>query len=756
MSDCGCTDATPYDIARPQPLPPLPGRDPIPGPDDGPIRRPLPGHPLEPVIPIDRFDPDRFIDWRCLRRTAISGRYSGNSSTSTLLRSERLELRLDVDPRYSTDSPVLNKVSGDHFRTTMVLWPARRGGTDVYSHSWIVDSPSVTWSRCSAVITGTVRFFSGSTPATTVRIVVSWRTWSATTATVTFSGGVNQSYTTTYVGDSFRTLELEVDYCASADVAPAAPSYGTLLHANHPVDIADRTLTIETAYREAGIEVALNTAGRSVVDDSTPGFSTWNVAELHDAMETAFSRYASSWPNWRMWGLQVGRFDSSSLGGIMFDAPAANGGAGDRPDRQGFAVARQHSWFTNLVANPTTQAQYAAMRQYLYVWVHEAGHAWNLLHSWNKGRASSLSWMNYDWRYDQINGADSFWGNFRMRFDDEELVHMRHGDRKTVIMGGDDWGSGGHLEAPPAAALEAGPDQPVELLVRAKPFFALMEPVSVELRLRNTTSIPIPIDARLDPKYGTTTVIVSRPDGTWVDYSSVMCLLADADVRVLAPAATSAEAQGPDRYSEQVPLTFGSSGFVFDAPGTYRVKAVYSDGAILAVSNVASVRVGVPQSRDEDRFAADWFTNPVGLTVALGGSMSPHLEGGLDVLREAADRFSGSEVGSVAAQVVAAGVGDDFFRRKGDEVVKSHDADPEAALALTEPALKAHKAKGDKTTNLAFRALVEQRADLHATAGRPSEAKRELTSLATTLARRGANDNVVAEVRAEAAAATKK
>ena len=752
--DCGCTGSGVYGASGdfPLPFPPQPG--PIPGPDDGPLPFPI---PLDPNRwrPVERLDPNRLELIRCIRRTGISGRYSG-SSGAAFLGNERLELRIDVDMRYSADSPVMNKVSGDHFTSSFVLAPHLRR-TSVYSHSWIVDNPTVAWSRCNAVITGAVRFFSGTRPATTVRIVVSWSTWGPTVADVTFSGGVTRTFSgMSFVSDSFRTLELEVDYCASADVAPDAPSYGTHQHANRPADISDRTLDIARAYREAGVDLTLNTAGRSVVDDSAPGFATWNVAELHDAMETAYSRYTSAWPNWRMWGLQVGSFDSAGLGGIMFDAPAANGGAGDRPDRQGFAVSRNHSWFTNLVAAPTTQAQFDAMRKYLYVWVHEAGHAWNLLHSWNKGRPSSLSWMNYDWKYDAINGADTFWARFRMRFDDEELIHMRHGDRTTVIMGGDDWGTGGHLEAPPAAALEAGPDQPVELMVRAKPFYPLMEPVSVELRLRNTTAGPIPIDARLDPRYGTTAVVVSRPDGTWVDFASVLCLLSDAEIRILAPAPTGGAADGPDRYSEQVPLTFGSSGFVFDAPGIYRIKAIYYDGQSTAVSNVASIRVGVPQSRDEDRFAADWFTNQVGLTVALGGSMSPHLDAGMDLLRAAADRFGATEVGTAAAQVVAAGVGDDFFRRQGDEVVKTHDADPEAALSLTEPALKAHKAKGDKTTNLAFRALVEQRAELHVAAGRPAEAKRELTSLGTTLARRGANDDVVAEVKSEAEAVAKR
>lgn len=687
-------------------------------------------------------------NWRCLRWTGISGRYSGSLDLTTILRSERLDLRLDIDTRYSTNSPVMNKVSGDQFVRNFRPFPPGFG-PEVYSHSWIVDAPVVSWTRCSATITGDVRYFSGSRPPTTIQIVVSWSLGGPTTATVTFGGGVTGTYSgMTFISDSFRSIELEMDYCTSANVAPLAPGYGTLQHSNHPADISNRTLTIDSVYREAGVSLNYS-AGSSVVDDSAPGFATWNVSELHDAMETGFSRYASGWPNWRLWGLQVGSFDSSSLGGIMFDAPAANGGAGDRPDRQGFAVARNHSWFSDLVASPSTQSEYDAMRKYLYVWVHEAGHAWNLLHSWNKSRPSSLSWMNYDWKYDAINGADTFWNRFYMRFDDDELIHMRHGDRKTVIMGGDDWGTGGHLEAPPSAALEAGPDQPVELMVRCKPYMLLMEPVSVELRLRNTTPVPIPIDPRLDPRHGMTTVVISRPDGTWIDFTSVMCLLGEPQELILSPAAADAGAEGPDRYSEQVPLTFGSSGFVFDQPGTYRIKAAYSDGRVTSVSNVASLRIGIPATREEDRLAADWFSNAVGLTVALGGSMSPHLDAGLDTLRDAAERFAGNDVGISAAQVLAAGVGDDFYRRQGDAVVRSHEADPDAALALTDPALQAHRSAGDKTTNLAYRTLVEQRVELHIAAGRPAQARKELTTLATALVKRGANPNVVADVRAE-------
>ena len=90
------------------------------------------------------------------------------------------------------------------------------------------------------------------------------------------------------------------------------------------------------------------------------------------------------------------------------------------------------------------------------------------------------------------------------------------------------------------------------------------------------------------------------------------------------------------------------------------------------------------------------------------------------------------------------------FTESAQDVLAVHEADPEAALALTEAAFQAHKAEGDKTTNLAYRTLVEQRTDLHVAAGRPAQARKELSSLAPALSRRGANPNVVADVKAQA------
>ncbi|MGW9413049.1 hypothetical protein [Arthrobacter cupressi] len=731
------------DNPLPVPLPPspLPGPIPLPGPVPlpGPIPFPQPGPmPLPP-------DHDW---WRCWRNAAISGRYEGNQAGSALI-GKSLDLRLDIDRRNNAESPVLNRISGDIYTKRFVRIGGRFQLVTTYLESWIVDKPVVTWSRCRVRISGTVRFWQGVHPPTTVDISVGWFFGAINPANVVFTvGGTPEAaYSCAYKSDCFRDVNLEMDFCSSVDVDPKAPSYNTHSHNNRPADLAARTLDLGTTYRDAGIDLRVD-AVHTVIDDSAPAFVSWNVGELHDAMETSFSRFTSGWPAWNLWGMQAGLFDSAGVGGIMFDAAAGFGGAGRGPERQGFAVFRNHSWFTNLVAGtPATQDQAWAQRHYLYTWVHEAGHAFNFLHSWDKARPDSLSWMNYDWRYDQRNGADQFWANFRFRFDDDELLHMRHGDRASVIMGGDPWASGGHLESPAGAMTVSGPGSDVELTVTGKSHFDFMEPVALEFRLRNTSDAPLVLDRRLDPRYGNTTVYVQKPNGTTVLHESVVCYYGIPEPVTLGPAADAGGTEGEDRFSELVQLAYSTGGFVFDEPGQYLVRVVYSSEGVLQVSNTFPLRVGFPVTKEEDRFAPEFFNREVGLTLAFEGSMSPYLSKGLDALTEAAERFTGEPLGVKAATAVAQSVGDDFYRREHRTMVKSHSADPERALALTDPGLERYQAAGTPSANLAYRDLVQFRAGLHLAADNAEAANAEVETLAKDLGERGANPSVVAEVR---------
>jgi len=679
----------------------------------------------------------------------VSGRYEGNRTGPTA-GSRVLVLRVDIDPRYA-NSPVMNRISGDFYLVLPFTRPGRPSLMKrVYQESWIVDAPTVNWSRCQVVITGTVRFWKGIHPATSIRIRIPWGTLTpAGPAEVTFTGagGSTSSYSCARKSDCFRDMTLEVDVCQSVNNAPLLPSYDTHSHPTSPTDLPRRTLTIEEAYREAGLCVSIR-PNPTVIDDSAAQFNTWSEAELHDAMEVNFSQFAGAWPRWQMWGVLAGIFDSPGVGGIMFDAAAAFGGAGVPPERQGFAVFRDHQWFNNLVANPTNDTQDEAMRKFLYTYVHEAGHAFNFLHSWDKNRPDSLSWMNYDWRYDNRNGANSFWSNFRLRFDDEELIHLRHGDRASVIMGGDPWASGGHLETPPGAMSQLEGTGPVELLLRSKGYFEFMEPVSIEVRIRNLfEDLPFDLDTQLNPEYGGVTVYIRRPNGRIVEYDPIMCKLATPAIQTVQPPSQATE--GEDRYSAEVFLSYGRYGFYFDEPGEYLVRAVYQGaGDLLVTSNVHRVRVGYPPSADEERLAQDFFTYEVGMSLYLGGSRSPFLSQGMDLLEDMADRYKDTLRGAKAATTVASSVARPFFHLQDGVMTKTHDAEPEKALALTEPAVELYKREEAKSLNITYHRLVNSRVKSLEALGENDRAKKELAALHDDLEGRGVNEVVLEDIKA--------
>ena len=689
--------------------------------------------------------------WRCRRRQAVSGRYEGGMVAPGTLPVIRrvLDLRVDIDPAHA-NSPVMNRVSGDTYRLLPRPWPLPP--SRVYQESWIMEAPTVTWGLCRVEITGAVRWWSAPLQGTGT-ITITWDLGSIGPATVvlTDAGGASSTFTCNRQSAFFRSLSLEIDVCASVNQPPLVPSYDTDAHALRPAGLPRRTLSIEESYREAGVDVTIDPT-HTVIDDSAAGFASWSPAELHDAMEANFSRFGGPWPSWQMWGVMAGRFDNPGVGGIMYDAAAQFGGAGEAPERQGFAVFRNHQWFTNLPAGaPATQDEAWALRHFLYTWVHEAGHAFNLLHSWNKARDDSLSWMNYDWKYDQRNGQDAFWKSFRFRFDDEELLHIRHGNRAAVIMGGDPWSSGGHLEAPPGAMAQLEGDAPLEFLLRSKGYFEFLEPVSIELRLRNMLSAPQEIDARLSPEYGGATVYIKRPSGQIVEYAPVFCKLGTAEPRVLAPKDSTTE--GEDRYSDSIFLSFGGFGFYFDDPGEYLVRAVYQGaGEMVVPSNTLRLRIGHPVDRERDVLAQDFFTPEVGMSLYLEGSQSERLKEGMAVLADLAERASDTPAGAKAAEAVGRSLARPFFAidstGKRPRLKKTHEADPAAALAVTAPALEVYRKTPDPKLNLNYHALVRGRAETLAASGQKREAKKEVQTLQKDLKSRGVNESVLKEIKA--------
>jgi hypothetical protein len=691
---------------------------------------------------------DAPVEEAVARPGPISGRYYG-AMTRPRVGHYALDLRVDIDP-CRPHSPVLRRISGDVYQ--VYRWP-RAGGTATwrtYRESWVVDDPLVTWGASSVTITGRVHFWRGTHPAADIEVVIPWTATQVGPASATFTSadGTQRAYTCPRVSDTFRDVTLEVDVCASVNAPPLLPGYDTHAHPNRPADLAKRELTIETAYAEAGVKLTVNPV-HTVVADDAPEFDSWSAAELHDAMESHFSQYRGVWPKWHLWCLVAGAFENAAVGGIMFDVAAAFGGAGVPPERQGCAVFRRHEWFRDLVAAPASEAQAAAARKYLYTFVHEIGHAFNLLHSWDKGRPDAESWMNYDWRYDRRNGTGRFWSRFQMRFDDEELLHLRHGDRAAVIMGADPWATGTHAEAPSGAFVELIGEAPFELLLRSKGYFHFMEPVIVELRIRNVGSEPIEADTELNPEFGGVVIYVRRPSGEIVQYAPVMCKQASPSLRMLKPTGDGVE--GEDRYSQNVFLSYGSAGFCVGDPGEYLVRAVYlGAGDVEIPSNLLRLRVGTPSSREDERIAQDYFTYETGMALYLGGSASPFLAKGMEVLQTVAQRYEQSAVGAHVSLVLGQSLAEPFFRLVDGKVVKAREADPQTALEWATRALEQQQRDSSTFTNITYHQLRRTRAGLLADMGEPAEARKELRTLVRELAQRGVNQPVLDEIRAYA------
>jgi len=694
-------------------------------------------------VPIPFPSPVPIPNLRCLKLTPISGRYEGSEIPilQPSLPRSFLDLRVDIDSRSNT-SPVMTKISGDMYQQRLILEPSGRPmGRRVYRESWIVDSPVVRWSSlpCRVTITGTVRYYKRKSVTSIVTIAIPYSRFNVGPAEVTFrnaAGAVLDRYVCNKISNAFRDVTLEVDVCKSVNTDPILPVYDTHSHSNRPATIPRRTLTIEQAYDEAGISMTINPS-RSIIDDTATQYVTWSVSELHDAMETYFSHYTGSWPKWNVWCLLAGTFHNIGVGGIMFDAGTSYGGSGEPPERQGCAVFRKHSWFSNLVPTPSNEDQFWAMRHYLYTLVHEIGHAFNFLHSWNKGRPDSLSWMNYDWKYDQRNGTDKFWKNFLFRFDDEELIHIRHGDRNSVIMGGDPWASGSHMETPESGVVSIG-DSPVQFMVRTKQFFEYLEPVVIELKVKNVSNNNIVLDKQLQPEYGSVVIYIQKPDGRVTKYSPLMEMAATPDLTVLVP---------DGRHCQNTYLNFGKEGHLFSEPGLYRIRAIYYglDGIpIPSASN--EIRIGYPLSSKSQRDAVQYYSGVTGLTMYVGGSDSPYLVDGMKSLSNIAEDYKESSIGAHISMMLAQNLERPFHRVVSGKRIVTRKSDLQKSLNLLDTAIKQHEKDESTFTNLSYHECSRSKARILATSGKKIEAKRELKGLTDYLRSKKVKEDVLSEI----------
>ena len=611
-------------------------------------------------------------------RRPVAGRYRSSGTPF------QAELRVDVDGAHPT-----MRVSADYYSIS--------GSTVTYFGSMRVDAVSVSKTPTTVKITGlgTYTWTAGfpRVEITIPRMPVFGPHGAATLLHRSLTGAPGATYICNFASQQFRTVQLEQD---RQDTVPAPfVSYNT---GSLPSGGPARTLSIAAAYAEAGVQM-ISSGATDVVNTSEAGANgTWSDAELHAAMVRHFSLWRDL-PQWAVWLFHAKLHDlGPSLLGIMFDQQGRQ--------RQGAAV------FYEGLGGTTADKQ----RLQLYACVHELGHAFNLLHSWQKSlatppvtpdRPGALSYMNYPQRF--TGGAAAFWSAFPFQFDGPELIHIRHAFRDAVIMGGNAFGIGAALREVDGWRDPVEDRSGLELRVGAPKSFPYGVPVAVDLTLRTTDTRGKVVNRHLRPRNGTVEIAIQKPSGAIVLYRPLLhgCV-AENDTIVL----------GPDRTEirESAFIHYGRDGFVFDEPGFYEVRArhVALDGSIV-LSNVAKIRVRPPLSKEDDEAAELIFGDEQGTLLYLVGSDFEGLKRGNDALDELIERYPDHPTAAAARIAKGANAAREFKHVGADNSVSVRSPEPEIADAMLSPVINpepvraaAKEAAPDERTRVAATTLRDE------------------------------------------------
>ena len=646
----------------------------------------------------------------------VSGLYSGTSGTW------KLDLRVDVDGRRP-----MGKVSGDYYSII--------GGITTYFGSFRIDSISLTTLPAVVTITGTATTTwttqYKNAKITIPRTIIVQPRAPATISWSNNSGQAGATYVCPFVSIYFRRVMHEMDF--ESGVVPFV-SYNT---GSLPSGGPTRVLSITSAYREAGIDFP-QLAGDEISSAEAGADAIWTDAELHASMVKHFSLFKNL-PQWAVWSIACKSVheEGPDLLGIMFDQQGK--------ERQGCAV------FYGGVGGTTSDK----LRLQLYTHVHELGHCFNLLHSWQKSsaippapdRLSSLSWMNYPWRFPPFPPGNPgvFWSSFAFQFDDLEIVHLRHAFRKNIIMGGNPFISGSALDSEMSSVdLFADPiidNSGLELRLSSKPDFKLGEPVVVEIKLSTTVKDDILVDSNISPKYHAVKIGIRKPSGVIDLYEPLIDYLK-------IPKHIALNADNPAIYASTY-IGYGKD-LYFDQPGEYLIRALYYglDGSKV-LSNVLSIKVNYPLSESDQKVANLLMGDEQGKLFYLLGSPPVVLEDGNKAFDTVLTQYKENPLAVYVQFVRGIDAGRKFKLIEKDKVKVVSEREPDTSIKLLNQTVEKSKA-GNGLDNISTNYAMRQVAKQYMLKQNTTKAKETMDDMVSYFSGLKLNSNVIDRIKKQA------
>ncbi len=580
-----------------------------------------------------------------LPKRPVSGRYR-NSGLFW-----QLALRVDVDGKRP-----MNRLSGDFFQ--------KSGATVTYFGSFVVNAPTISLTPSTVTISGTsTGTYATGFPKVKVTIPRTLIIQPPAAATIQFFSLTNApgaTYVCSFESAYFRSMQLETDKVSDATL-PVFSSYNT---GSLPSGGPARTLSVVSAYAEAGIEIQ-NAGTSDTINIGEAGANTsWSNAELHASMVHHFSLWKDD-PQWKVWLLDAQKHDlGPGLYGIMFDQQGKQ--------RQGCAT------FYQGIGGTTADK----LRLQLYTSVHELGHCFNLLHSWQKSfavppvpnRPAALSFMNYPWNYPG-GGAPGFWSAFPFQFDDQEVIHLRHAFRNNIVMGGNNFAVGSAAQDTNAFADSVQDHSGLRFTINAQKSYACGQPVNLELKLEAIDPKGKQAHTYLNPNAGFVQVGIYKPSGQMAVYEPVMHECVAPDVTIL-------DANRP-MVEDTAYIGFGKQGFYFEQAGQYQIRAIYYavDGSQV-MSNILSLRVRHPVTAAEEDLADLFSGEEQGMLLYLHGSDSDSLRRGNEAFDTVLEKHGKHPMATYARMVKGINAGRKFKTITPENSMQIRDPQSQESIKL--------------------------------------------------------------------------
>jgi hypothetical protein len=450
-------------------------------------------------------------------------------------------------------------------------------------------------------------------------------------------------------------------------------------------------------------------------------------------MEVAWSRFDTH-AQWALWLLTTTRhLEGEGVGGVMFDYMGP-------VQRQGAAVFNESIFFAAPEGDTSPDAWERRMR--FFTTCHEMGHCFNLAHSWQKERIRGLqrhqsvwrglrnepqarSFMNYP---ELVNGGPTaFFRSFGFRFTNQELLFMRHAPPPYVEMGNSTWATG-H-----GARLDVSPHQAFHLEVRAnreRPEFEFLEPVVLEIKLKNMSDDEVEIEKHV-LETDALTIWITKTNGRRVRFLP------------LARYCLTPQPQRLGRNESMYRSLFaavGATGWHIADPGRYAVQAALRVRGESIVSKPFELIVKPPGSSAEEYAAKDFFTADVGRVLAFDGSRV--LSRANEALLDMSDRLAYSRMAihaKVALGCAEAAQSKMLRIDANDKQIVIEPARPESREKLRNTLLMQPEAALETLGHIDYKTYVEWLADRYHEAAEPAMEYECLRTLAQTMSHRQVN-----------------